>query len=183
MRNSPLCNFSKLNRYTDMAKIDTTKNFNKFAGSVRQAKIIIINALKEQGLPAHFGVYQSMMYGRIIDSVTGKIEGILDWTYNGYTKRLNVEYTDGRPQPEEKINKEFYVVWIEGISPDRGEKILSLKNGNHTYTLSMGKAMRVLPKDRETVKEILRNQGIANWALENCMVRTNYAPAGTIFKL
>jgi hypothetical protein len=47
----------------------------------------------------------------------------------------------------------------------------------------MGKAMRVLPEDRETVKEILRNQGIANWAIENCMVRTNYAPAGTIFKL
>jgi hypothetical protein len=164
-------------------KIDTTKDFNKYAGSVRKAKIIIINALNEQGLPAHLGAYTTRVYGQIIDSVRGDVEGVLEWSYDGRTKRVRVDYTDGRPQPEEKDKPEYYVVWIEGISPERGEKILSLKNGNHTYTLSMGKAMRVLPKDRETVKEILRNQGIANWAIENCMVRTNYAPAGTIFKL
>jgi len=165
-----------------MAKIDTTKDFNKFAGSVRQAKIIIINALKEQGLPAHMGCYTSRMYGRIIEKVYGSVDGILEWNYDGNSKRVSVEYTDGRPQPEEKTKKEFYVVWIEGLSPERGEKILSLKNGKHTYTLSMGKAMRVLPADREQVREVLRGQGIAEWALQNCMVRTNYAPSGTIFK-
>lgn len=166
-----------------MAKIDTTKDFNKFAGSVRQAKIIVINALKEQGLPAHMGCYTSRMYGRYIYNVNGSVDGVLDWNYDGISKRLNVKYTDGRPQPEEKTKQEFYVVWIEGLSAERGEKILSLGLRKHTYTTSMGKAMRVLPEDREEVKEILREQGIAEWAIENCMVRTNYAPAGTIFKL
>jgi len=164
-----------------MAKLDTTKNFSKYAGSPRQARLIIINALKEQGLPAHFGTYTTKMYGQRIHSVTGNVDGILEWYYNGETKRVRVDYIDGREQPEPKEKLEFYVVWIEGIEPKTGEKILSLDGGGHEYTTSMGRAMRVLPEHRETVKEILRERGVAGWALENCMVRTNYAPAGTLF--
>lgn len=164
-----------------MAKVDTTKDFSKHAGSVRQAKVIIINALKEQSLPAHFGTYITKMYGQRIHSVKGIVEGILEWHYNGDTKRVRVDYIDGRPQPEPKEQPEFYVVWIEGIEPKSGEKILSLNSNSHSYTTSMGRAMRVLPEHREIVKEILRERGVASWALENCMVRTNYAPAGTIF--
>ncbi len=166
-----------------MAKIDTTKDFSKYAGSVRQAKIIIINALKEQNLPAHFGTYTTRMYGQRIDSAIGKVDGILEWQYNGMTKRVRVDYIDGREQPEPKENKEYYVVWIEGIEPVNGEKILSLDDGVNEYTTSMTQALRILPEDREQVKEILRDRGVAGWALNNCMVRTNYAPKGTIFKL
>lgn len=165
-----------------MAKIDTTKDFSKYAGSVRQAKIIIINALKEQNLPAHFGTYTTRMYGQRIDSAIGKVDGILEWQYNGMTKRVRVDYIDGREQPEPKEKPEYYVIWIEGIEPMNGEKILSLKGGNE-YTTKMTQAMRILPDDREAVKEILRERGIAEWALQNCMVKTNYAPRGTLFKV
>lgn len=158
-------------------KIDTTKDFTKHVGSLQGATRLVRSLLEGESLDWTTG-----MRGRTIAYARGT-QKKFDWSYDTTYKTVSITYTDGRPQPEEKEKPEYYVVWIEGISPERGEKILSLKNGNHTYTLSMGKAMRVLPEDRETVKEILRNQGIANWAIENCMVRTNYAPAGTIFKL
>jgi hypothetical protein len=165
-----------------MAKIDTTRDFSKYAGSTSQAKTIIINALKKQNLPAHFGTYITRRYGQRIDSVRGIIEGILEWSYDGESKRVRVEYIDGRPQPETKEHPEFYVVWIEGIEPKSGEKILSLNSNSHSYTTSMKRAMRVLPEHGELVKSILRDRGVASWALENCMVKTNYAPSGTIYK-
>jgi len=164
-----------------MAKIDTSRDFTKYAGSVRRAKIIIIKALEKQGLPAHFGTYTTRMYRQRIDSVRGSIEGILEWSYNGNNKCVSVEYIDGRPKSEEKEKPEFYVVWIEGLEPIKGEKILSLDRSNHEYTLSMTRAMRVLPMHIEMVKSLLKEQGVSRWALDNCMVRVNYAPSGTVF--
>ena len=179
--NSPLCNFSETIRYKNMAKLDTTKDFQKYAGSVRGAKKVIINALSKQNLPAHFGVYTTRRSGNRIFSVRGEVSGILEWYYDGESKYVSVKYTDGRPAPEEKLYPEMYVVWIEGIDPKTGEKILSLDSKSHTYTTKMSKAMRVLPEHVDIVKEILRERGIAEWALRTCMATTNYAPHGTIF--
>ena len=160
-----------------MKKTDTSKDFCKVTGSLAKAQMLVRSLLEEgENLYTHKG-----MYGNRIAFARGK-QGNFEWSYNTERKSIRVEYTDGRPQPEAKEQPEFYVVWIEGLSPQNGEKILSLKDGN-SYTTSMTQAMRVLPEDRQIVKEILRKRGVADWALQNCMVRTNYAPAGTIYKV
>ena len=83
-----------------------------------------------------------------------------------------------------KTKKEkYYVVWIEGLSSLRGEKIHTLTESNHEYTTKMTEALRVRYNDRQAVKDILRSRGVADWTLENCMIKTNYAPKGTILNL
>lgn len=81
------------------------------------------------------------------------------------------------------MKKYFYIIWIEGLSYERGEKILSLDDNNHNYTLKMTEALRIRPEHIEQVKELLREQGIADWCIDsgNTFVRTNYAPKGTIY--
>ena len=158
------------------AKIDTTKDFIKHMGSLQKASSFVSTLLTDERLD-----FQSSMYGRRIHSAGGNQKNF-EWVYNPTYKTVRVTYTDGREQPEVKDKPEFYIVWIEGFTPQRGEKILSLKDGN-SYTTSMTQAMRVLPEDRQIVKEILRKRGVADWALQNCMVRTNYAPKGTIYNV
>lgn len=159
-------------------KIDITKDFTKSVGSLKKAEILVRSLLDEgETMKMSKGVRgNTIVYAR-------GMQNQFDWSYNPTWKTLSITYTDDREKPEVKEKPEYYVVWIEGFSPERGEKILSLDSNDHEYTTSMTQAMRVLPKDREAVKELLVKQGIANWALHNCMVRTNYAPAGTIFKL
>ena len=79
--------------------------------------------------------------------------------------------------------KYYYIIWIEGFEYFNGEKILSLDKHNHNYTLKMTKALRIRPEHKEQVRELLREQGIADWCIdsENTFVRTNYAPKGTIY--
>jgi hypothetical protein len=158
------------------AKIDTTKDFIKHIGSLRKASSFVSTLLTDERLD-----FKSSMYGRRIHSAGGSQKNF-EWVYNPTYKTVRVTYTDNRTQAEPKDKPEYYVIWIEGLTPQRGEKILSLKGGN-TYTTRMTQAMRVLPEDRQVVKEMLRKSGVADWVLQNCMVRTNYAPKGTIFKL
>lgn len=162
-----------------MGKIDTTKDFTKFAGSLRAAKKLIISVLKSEGLMPHLGSYTSRVAGRRIFSAFGDSEKF-SWEYDGCSKTVSVTFTDGREKPQEKAHPEYFVVWIEGLEPKAGEKIHKLLP-EHTYTTSMTKAMRVLPEHREIVRSILRERGIAEWALNNCFSRTNYAPKGTLF--
>lgn len=161
-----------------MAKIDTSKDFTKYVGSLKKAKILIRSLLnKDENMR-----FTERRYGRIIDSAWGTSESF-EWSYNAMWKTVSVTYTDGREQPEEKEKPEFYVVWIEGVEPKKGEKVLSLDSEDYEITTSMTQAMRILPKDRGIVKEMLREKGVAKWALENCFVRVNYAPKGTLLKL
>lgn len=82
------------------------------------------------------------------------------------------------------MKSEFFVVWIEGIEPKRGEKILSLDRNKHEYTTSMTKAMRVKLEDIDTVKRLLKEQGVADWAINGggTFHKVGYAPKGTLFK-
>lgn len=161
-----------------MAKKDTTKNFSKVTGSLAAAKQLI-RSLLEEGELLHSTEGRYSGRGNQIAYARGN-QLKFNWSYDPDGKRLYVTYTDGRSMPEEKEKPEYYVIWIEGLEPKTGEKIKTLLP-DHTYTTSMTQAMRVRPKDRELVKNILRSRGIANWVLENCMIRTNYAPKGTIF--
>ena len=81
----------------------------------------------------------------------------------------------------------YYYVWIEGLSPKRGEKlkqfIESHRQEDYVITTRMSDAMRVKPEDVETVKEKLRSLGVADWVLDslNTFIPIKYAPAGTVF--
>lgn len=76
---------------------------------------------------------------------------------------------------------QYYIVWIEGLSYKRGEKIKSIgRYGNIEYTTKMTEAMRVKEKDVAELKHFLKRHGVANWTLENAFVRVGYAPVGTI---
>ena len=75
----------------------------------------------------------------------------------------------------------YYIVWIEGLSYKRGEKIKSLGlYGNIEYTTKMTEAMRIKEEAIPQMKHFLKRHGISDWALENAFVRVDYAPAGTI---
>lgn len=159
-----------------MAKIDTSKDFTKYVGSLKKAEKLVRSLLgKDENQRMSKG-----MRGRSIAYAKGYQDNF-EWSYHPTWKTLTVTYTDGREKPEEKEYPEYYIAWIEGVSPDRGEKLVSLDNHDHEITTSMTQALRILPKDRELVKEMLVKQGLAEWALQNLFIRTNYAPRGTVF--
>lgn len=159
-----------------MGRIDTTKDFSKVTGSLVKAQKLVRSLLDEN---EWFECNTGKRGNKVVYS-NGK-QNKFNWSYEPESKILTVTYTDGRPAPQEVEKPEYYVVWIEGIEPKNGEKIEKILP-KHTYTTSMAKAMRVLPEHREIVRDILRSKGIAKWALENCFVRTSYAPKGTLFK-
>jgi hypothetical protein len=78
---------------------------------------------------------------------------------------------------------EFFVVWIEGLTPEKGEKIKTLDSFNHSYTTKMTEALRVKREDIQRVKDILRDRGVSEWALEGAGAfhKVGYAPKGTLF--
>lgn len=82
------------------------------------------------------------------------------------------------------FREKYYYIWIEGIEPRYGEKVKCFKNGYIEYTTKLTEAMRIRTQDKERMKEILLNKGISKWTVESSgtFVRTNYAPAGTLFK-
>ena len=80
-----------------------------------------------------------------------------------------------------KTERYYYIVWIEGLSWKRGEKIKSIdQNGVLEYTTKMTEALRVKPENVPTFKTWLKLHGVTDWTLENSFVRTSYAPKGTI---
>lgn len=77
----------------------------------------------------------------------------------------------------------YYIVWIEGLSYKRGEKIHYIdEQGNIKYTAKMMEAMRVKPEDFHYMKDWLKRHGVAQWALETAFIRVNYAPKDTIYQ-
>lgn len=82
-----------------------------------------------------------------------------------------------------KKKTQYYFLWVEGLSPKRGEKIKTLDNSDHTYTLKMSEALRVKAEDRGHVEDLLVSQGVSSWVFEQeSWIKTNYAPKGTIYK-
>jgi ribosomal protein S16 len=78
----------------------------------------------------------------------------------------------------------YYIVWIEGLSWKRGEKIKSIgQYGVAEYTTKMTEALRVKPEDVPHFKHWLRRHGVTEWTLESAFVKTNYAPKDTIFNV
>jgi hypothetical protein len=78
----------------------------------------------------------------------------------------------------------YYYVWIEGLSPKRGEKLKQIIDYDYSITTRMSDAMRVKPEHIHLVKAHLKRHGVADWVLEssNTFIPIKYAPAGTIFK-
>lgn len=81
-------------------------------------------------------------------------------------------------------NTKYYYVWIEGLSPKRGEKLKNFIDYDYTITTRMSDAMRVKPEHLYIVKDKLSRLGVADWVLDslNTFVPINYAPAGTVFR-
>ena len=156
--------------------IDTSKDFSKNTGSLASADRLVRKILNGEAMD-----FTKSVRGRTIVSAYGKQKNF-NWYYDPEYKVLSVTYTDGREKPVEKLKPEFYVVWIEGLSPLSGEKILSLDDSN-TYTTSMTKALRVKREDIQHVKDILISRGVASWAVEGVGTfhKVHYAPKGTLF--
>lgn len=78
---------------------------------------------------------------------------------------------------------QYYIVWIEGLSYKRGEKIKTIEQyGNIEYTTKMTEAMRIKEEAIPQMKHFLKRHGISNWTLENAFVRVSYAPKGTLYQ-
>jgi len=160
-----------------MAK-DYTKDFSKNTGSLVKATNLVRNILGETERID----WTTTIQGRRIISARGEQKSFR-WHYDPEYKILSVTYTDGRKKPDEEQKQEFFVIWIEGLSPEKGEKIKTLNSGEHSYTTKMTDALRVKREDIERVKGILRSRGVANWALEGAGTfhKVSYAPKGTLF--
>jgi len=77
----------------------------------------------------------------------------------------------------------YHYVWIEGISPKRGEKLKCLTDYGYDITTRMSDAMRVKTEDLHIIKAYLKRHGVAKWVLKNyeSFPMIKYAPKGTIF--
>jgi len=158
---------------------NTKQNFTKNTGSLQKAAKLVRTLLDEnERLDWTTSVYTK---SRRIDHARGEQKNF-KWHYDGFYKRLTVTYTDGREKPKEKEKPTYYVVWIEGIEPISGEKIKTLTETEHDYTTKMTEALRVKAEDLELVRRILRNSGVAEWALRNCFHKVHYAPKNTLYK-
>ena len=78
---------------------------------------------------------------------------------------------------------QYYIIWIEGFSSKRGEKIHRFNSFGMTYTTKMTDAKRVKEEDIHVVKAYLKRHGISDWTIENAFVKTSYAPYGTVLNL
>lgn len=161
-------------------KIDTANNFSKVVGSFKKA-LKLLSSILDNTNTEGFG-FTTARKKRSLLYAKGENKKF-SWYYDGDSKTLTVRYTDGRPAPVETKPKEtYYIIWIEGLSARYGEKLCSLTDAHHTYTLKMTKALRVKPEDLQKVKGMLLSQGVAGWALnENSFIKTHYAPKGTLY--
>jgi len=159
--------------------INTKQNFTKSTCSLQKAAKLVRTLLDEnERLDWTTSVYTK---SRRIGHARGEQKNF-KWYYDGFYKRLTVTYTDGREKPKEKEKPIYYVVWIEGLEPISGEKIKTLTETEHDYTTKMTEALRVKAEDLELVRRILRNSGVAEWALRNCFHKVHYAPKNTLYK-
>lgn len=76
----------------------------------------------------------------------------------------------------------YYYIWIEGITPQTGEKISQVTDDGFEYTTKITEAIRIKKADKERFKDVLREKGIAEWCVEgNAFIPTSYAPTGTLY--
>lgn len=162
--------------------ININQNFTKYVGSKSRA-VALVNKIAEQ---YNDHVYSSTQrrVGRLTLEVYGKTKNFL-WRYYPEFKTVSVTYTDGRPQPEEVTPKNtYYIIWVEGLSAKRGEKVKSFTADGIKYTLKMSDALRIKKEDIHKVKTMLRDRNIAVWVIDSPSTfhKTNYAPKGTLLK-
>lgn len=77
----------------------------------------------------------------------------------------------------------YYMIWVEGLNPRDGKKVLSISNNRIEYTTLMSKALRVKARDLPDFVERLK-PFVADWILDNLAtyIPTEYAKKGTIWK-
>lgn len=160
--------------------INLDRNFTKYVGSKTKA-VILANKIAEK----YDDMVMSSTYrkvGRLTLSVYGELKNFR-WVYNPEYKTVSVLYTDGRQRPEEVEPKNtYYVLWIEGLSAQHGEKVKRFTTDGIDYTLKMTEALRIKKEDLEKAKDMLRTRGIGNWVVDNesTYFKTHYAPKGTL---
>ena len=167
-----------------MKKINLDRNFTKYVGSKANAVKLVNKIIEKYDDKIYRSTHRKV--GRLLLEVYGETKN-LKWRYNPEYKTVTVTYTDGRPDPEKtpEPRNSYYIIWIEGLSARRGEKIKKFRpDGTIEYTLKNTEAMRVLPKDVPTMRKRIRELGVADWVVDsgNTFVKTFYAPKGTLFK-
>ena len=78
--------------------------------------------------------------------------------------------------------KKYYIIWIEGCTWKRGEKVKSFSKYDYDITTKMGDALRIKQEDKEEAALVLSMMGVADWALTNAFIPSSYAPKGTLYK-
>lgn len=169
--------------------IDTTKNFEKYIGSFKKAYAFINQFAEENGVSLRTnlggGVSVSGVSvtkrGRSILQARGENE-LFSFCYYGSSKTIAVWYKDNRELPQE-TKYPYYYIWIEGLTPERGEKISKVTDKGFEYTTKITEAIRIKRADRERFKDMLIQFQIADWCAEsvNTFVPTSYAPKGTLY--
>ena len=74
--------------------------------------------------------------------------------------------------------QQYYIIWVEGLSCKKGEKVSELTDTGVDYTTSMTKAMRIRKDDYRYMEYYLNRHGIRGATF----VTTSYAPKGTLYK-
>lgn len=161
--------------------IDTSKDFNKYVGSFNKALNFVKSLIGEEYLK--YELTRARKTKRIV-----KAEGKQDkfnWSYDPDYKTLFVRYIDGRDLPQERIQPmDNFIIWIEGLSYEKGEKVKSFTEDGIEYTTKMTEALRITPEEIYLAKELLKERGIADWVVngERTFIATSYVPKGTRFK-
>ena len=75
---------------------------------------------------------------------------------------------------------QYYIIWIEGLTPKTGEKLKAFDESCREYTVYMTEAMRVREDDREPLMKELKRLGM-NISLDD-FIPTSYVPSGTLWK-
>ena len=160
--------------------IDTSKDFSKNVGSHRKAWNFVQQLAKDNNvsLPS---MTISRIKRRVIES-EGENE-LFHFSYCGESKVLWVWYKDGREKPTKEIKPSPYCyIWVEGLSPERGEKISAVTTDGFEYTTKITEATRIKRSDLERFKRLMKSFGIADWVINgNTFIPTSYAPKGTLY--
>lgn len=160
--------------------VDTNKDFSKNVGSRRKAWSFVRQLAKDNNvsLPS---MTTSYIKRRIIES-EGENE-LFYFSYCGESKVLWVWYKDGREKPTKEIKTSpYYYIWVEGFSPEHGEKISAVTDKGFEYTTKITEATRIKRSDLERFKGLMRENGIADWVINgNSFIPTSYTPKGTLY--
>jgi len=160
--------------------IDTSKDFSKHVGSHKKAWDFVRQLAKDNNvsLPS----MTTQQYGRSIYKAFGENE-LFSFNYWGNTKQLSVSYKDGREKSTKEIKPSTYCyIWVEGLSPERGEKISAVTDNGFEYTTKITESIRIRKNDLERFKRLMKSFGIADWVINgNAFIPTSYAPKGTLY--